>query len=157
MDAEGFGTRKQRNKVSAQFPLLANVQPLPSRQARGTCAHCGGKIPKVFKHTLCKGLVSVLWKLYRTGKPTKLGELGLTNSEFANCQKLSYFRLAQSVDGLWALTDRGFWFLSNRIEVEKYVHTKAGKVVEREGSVKVSEIDSGWWQKVDYARESRRA
>lgn len=145
--------------MSANFQpsLLTNVKPLPSRQARACCSRCGQKLPKVFKHVLGKGLVSILWKLYHAGKPIKLADAGLSNTEFANAQKLSYFRVAQSVDGLWSVTERGLLFLGNRIGVERYVHTRAAKVVEREGTIKVQDVDEGWKDKLWYAREARRA
>ena len=140
-----------------QQSLLKNVTPLRSRQERACCSRCGQRLPRVFRHKLNQGLVSVLWKLYHAGKPTRLTDLQLSNSEFANAQKLGYFGLAQSVDGRWALTEKGLLFLGNRIEIEKFVHTKAGKVVEREETIKVQDVDAGWWQKIDYAREARRA
>jgi hypothetical protein len=141
--------------MPAQPSLLTNVSALPSGSPREVCSHCGQRFPAVFRHPLSKGLLSVLWKMYHAGKPIRLTELGLTNSEFANAQKLNYFKIAQSVDGAWSITERGLLFLGNRIEVERYVFTKQGKVVDREGAIRVSDVDEGWWDKYQFARERR--
>lgn len=92
----------------------------------------------------------------------RLGELGLTTTEFANFQKLRYFDLAVSLEvneartGKWNLTERGLLFLGNQFEVPHHVYTRAGKVVERsESKVKVQDIDEGWWWKKDYANAAR--
>lgn len=92
----------------------------------------------------------------------RLGEMGLTNSEFANFQKLHYFDLAISLQinqtrtGKWNLTERGLLFLGNRIEIPHHVWTRDGRVVERsESKVTVKDIDEGYWWKIDYANAAR--
>ena len=80
----------------------------------------------------------------------RLAEAGLTNTEFANAQKLAYFGLAQSVDGLWAITDKGRHFLNNEATIEKFVHTKQGRVVAREGHIRITDVDEGWGRRTDF-------
>lgn len=141
-----------------QQSLLAGVKPLPSRSVRETCSHCKQKLPLVHKHNLCKGLVSALWKLYHAKRPAQLRDIGLLTSEFTNFQKLHWFNLTQSSDEGWDLTQRGFLFLANRVEVERQIFTRAGAVVERSAeTIKVADVDPRWQTKLDYSREARRA
>lgn len=141
-----------------QPSLLANVQPLQSRSARGLCSHCGQKLPRIFKHVLSKGLINVLWHLYQARRPVKLVDLPIDHSTFANAQKVGYFGLARSIDGYWELTERGLLFLGNRVDCERYVFTKSGNVVERSAeTIRVANVDAGWWKKLDYANAARSA
>lgn len=140
-----------------QQSLLSGVKPLPSRE-RPCCPACKQRLPQVFKHTLSRGLISGLWKLYHAGKAAGIGELDLTNNEFANFQKLRYFDLTVSMGGQWSVSQRGFLFLGNRLEIERAVFTRNGRVVERsEVKIRVVDVDEGWMTKLDYARESRIA
>lgn len=142
--------------MSAQQSLLTNVKPLPSRQTVPCCHSCGQKLPRLYRHRLSKGLVSGLWKLYHLHRPASICEIGLLNNEFGNFQKLRYFELIVSVDGKWSVTQRGFMFLANRVEVEKTVITRKSRVVERSNEkIRVGDIDEGWQTKLDYAREAR--
>ena len=141
-----------------QPSLLQNVTPLRSRKVTGTCSRCGQKLPRAFGHVLNIGLVSFLWSLYHAGTPTKLVDLPIDKCTFANAQKVAYFNLARSDNGKWNLTERGLLFLGNRIEVERKVWTRQGKVVERDAKlIRVSDVDEGWSTKLDYAREARSA
>lgn len=92
----------------------------------------------------------------------RLGELGLTTTEFANFQKLAYFGLAVSLQinatrtGRWNLTERGLLFLGNKFELPHHVYTRAGKVVERSDSkLFVKDVDENWHWKIDYANAAR--
>lgn len=140
-----------------QYNLLDRIEAARKHRPRvekPVCPRCGAKQVE-YKHTLSKGLVSFLWTLYHAKKPTKLVDLPIDHSTFTNAQKTAYWNLAHSVDGSWSLTERGMLFLSNRIEVERFVRTRNGKVVEREGAIKVGDVDAGWWKRIDYAEQAR--
>lgn len=140
--------------TNLQPSLLSNITPLPSREC---CSACGQRLPQVYPHVLSIGLVSFLWVLYRIG-PGKLEDLPLDLSTANNAQKVRYWGLAYSEKGVWNLSPKGFLFLGNRIEVEERVWTKQAKVVERsEKKIRVQDVDEGWWQKIDYSREAKRA
>jgi hypothetical protein len=128
---------------------------------RGTCSHCGQKLPVAHKHTMTKGLVSCLWKLFYAGGPARLSEIGLSTTEFANFQKLHYFGLIAHAAGSrahWILTNDGADFLRNQLSVPNAVWTKNGKVVERSTKrVFIIQVDENWKWPEDYAREAKLA
>lgn len=139
-----------------QPSLLTGVRPLSGACERGTCSACGQNLPRAFKHTLSKGLIGCLWKLYHSKRPCQLRDVGLTTTEFANFQKLSYFRLAWSSGDGWELSARGLLFLGNRIEVAKHVFTKAGKVVEQSQQlIRVSDVDENWKDRYWFSQNAR--
>lgn len=140
--------------MSAVQPSLLRSLPVPVE----CCSKCGQKLPRLFKHNLNKGLVSFLWSLYYVKKATKLVDLPIDKCTFANAQKIQYWGMAKSVNGLWTLTERGLLFLGNQIAVERQVVTRQGKAVERSSEkIRVSDIDEGWQTKLDYSREARLA
>jgi hypothetical protein len=98
-----------------------------------------------------------LWKLFQVGGgPIQLSEIGLTNSEFANMQKLAYFGLAVRIGrGKWLLTRDGADFLRGHASMSETVFTRMGEVVDRsEKRVFIKDVIPGWQWPEEYAREA---
>lgn len=92
------------------------------------CTCCGQKIVS-YRHRLNKTLLNCLYKLSRK-KIGSLKELGLTNNEFANFQKLKYFGLVDKIKSSYILTLKGKKFINGEETAPSYVITKNGYVEE---------------------------
>ena len=116
------------------------------------CPTCGATTVE-YSFWLNLGLVTALGKLARAGGRAKRSELKLTNSEYTNFVKLSYWGLAiQPADEQgkvrgrpWEITYRGRLFLGGHIVMLKSAVTYRGKVRRLEGKmVRVTDVDPDW-------------
>lgn len=103
------------------------------------CPCCGQKIV-VYKHKLNKVLLSALFKLYDNDGRGRADELGLTNSQFANMQKLRYFDLVDKEGRVYVLNQLGLDFLRGRVKVPSAVYTRNNVVVDQDEPIFVSQI-----------------
>lgn len=103
------------------------------------CPCCGQKIV-VYKHKLNKTLISSLVKLWEHNGEGKAADLGLTNSQFANFQKLTYFGLVDKNNSIYILTEKGRLFLKNLEKVPSVVYTKNAIPIKYEDYKYASEI-----------------
>ena len=106
------------------------------------CPNCGARM-KEFYHLLSPGLVNVLVKAIRFVKSTNtnkfhLHDLGLTQSEYCNAQKLRFHGLIAHADpenlkaGQWLITSRGGQFLRSEISVPHRVKTYRNEVIDHD-------------------------
>jgi len=98
------------------------------------CPCCGLRIPTEYKHGLTKVLIKGLVDLYNTpNKQANLNQLIQNKTEYTNFQKLRYFGLAiplrKEDNGEWVVTNKGRWFLRGQIPCERFVWTRAARVV----------------------------
>ena len=98
------------------------------------CPCCGQK-SVTYKHKLNKVLIVDLLKLWEHNGIGRADELGLTNSQFANMQKLQYFKLVDKKGSTYILNQLGRDFLKNRVQVPSAVYTKNGIVVDQDEPV----------------------
>lgn len=104
---------------------------------------------RIYKHSLSVGLVIILTKvgeaIYLKGenKVHMQRDLSLSNTEFANYQKLRLFGLiahyrenGEIQRGWWLITDRGTLFLRNKMPVHSWVQTKDNELVARSPEMK---------------------
>ncbi|MEM7624792.1 MAG: hypothetical protein AAF333_04105 [Planctomycetota bacterium] len=127
------------------------------------CPTCGAKLVE-YRHRLNRGLVTVLRRLHEAGGIAKLSDLGLTNSQWDNAQKLSYFELmvkhfrdGKRVGGTWEITELGRHFLAGEATVPGVAVTFRGERVRFEGkTVGVREVEgvAGYRQRRDYAGDA---
>lgn len=131
----------------------------------GACELCGSKIVE-YKFGLNKGLLAFLVALVRAGKPVHIGELKLTNSQYSNYPKATYWGLASSMapeneeeslkGGKWALTLKRLQFLRGNQAIPKYAVTLKGAVVRHEGpDIYVDGIEEGYAYRGDYQAQAR--
>jgi len=103
------------------------------------------KPDKVWKHALTPGLVIILTKfgeavnLKHENKIHMQQDLSLSNTEFANYQKLRLFGLiahykenGEVQRGYWLLTWKGSRFLKNQLPIHRSVKTLNNSVIARD-------------------------
>lgn len=128
------------------------------------CDHCGAKIVE-YPHTLNKGLMRALYKVYRSGGgPINLKNVlpSLTRNEWDNFQKLKYWNLVEQVivdgsrkKGVWLITELGKKFVTGNISLPNKVWTFRGEIVKYEGSnIFIQDITDGYKFRPEYANES---
>jgi len=149
----------------AEPPTRETPRPRTPAPSRGSCKcpHCGAKMVE-YRHRLNRGLVTVMRRLHAAGGRAKLADLDLTNSQWDNSQKLSYFGLIEKtfiagrrVRGMWEITDLGRRFLAGEASVRGVAVTYRGKVQSFEGGhVFVADIDplTDYAQVRNYAAEA---
>lgn len=119
------------------------------------CETCGQRIVE-YKHKLNKTLCNGLWKLLQFGGSGKLKELGLTNNEFANFQKLRYFGLvAKDNFNNWYLTDRGDKFLMIKETAPSYVITRNKEVIEQGNQIWITKVKDYFQSREDWEDQAR--
>jgi hypothetical protein len=99
------------------------------------CPHCDAKMVE-YRHVFNKGLAQGLYELFAAGGgPINLRSLKLTRTQWTNFQKLRYWGLAARTkeDGGWALTTKGFDFITQGTVISKWVYTYRGATVRFEG------------------------
>lgn len=96
------------------------------------CPTCGHKAVE-YQHSINKTLVSCLARLNAVGGKARLDQLGLSNTQFANFQKLRYFGLTTptNIHNEWQITNIGVWFLQGRTQVPRFVVTKNARVIRK--------------------------
>lgn len=96
------------------------------------CPTCGHKAVE-YQHSINQTLVSCLARLNAVGGKARLDQLGLSNTQFANFQKLHYFNLTAptNLNNEWQITTLGVWFLQGRIQVPRFVVTKNARVIRK--------------------------
>lgn len=120
------------------------------------CPCCGQKIV-VYKHKLNRTLISALVKLWEHNGEGKAADLGLNNSQFANFQKLAYFKLVAKKGSTYVLTDEGRMFLKNQLEVPSVVYTKNGVPTKYEEWKYANQIEDFIQVKEEWQAQARRA
>lgn len=129
------------------------------------CPHCNAKMIE-YKFSLNKGLVSCLYKLRAAGNRAEVSQLGLSNSQYVNFQKLAWWGLVRKIagedeterrrGGKWGVTKKGAKFLNNELSIPKYVFTYRGRVKRMEGPmIFLTDVKDGYKYKMDYIEESR--
>lgn len=128
------------------------------------CPTCGAKMVE-YKHGLSKGLARTLYRIangMNADRVYGVREIGLTNSQYDNHQKLRYWGLIERLEdesrkgGRWRLTDVGFDFVRGVSGLRKYVWTYRGDVVRFDGdAVWIAELTDGWRFRPDYARDAQ--
>ena len=119
------------------------MQKNPKRKLRKVvCKCCGGEV-KEHPHTLSKGIVTSLIKMKHKireknqNKIHLIQDLGLSNYEYNNFQKLRYFGLVAKVKdpitknnekGYYLLTRNGNRFLLGQLDIPKKVYTMSNKI-----------------------------
>lgn len=103
------------------------------------CECCGAKTVK-YRHTINKWMVDSLHKLFMAEGKEHIRNLGLTQSQFNNFQKLQYWKLiervafeGQVVKGVWSITDHGRNFITRGAPITKSVWTYRGHFDSFEG------------------------
>ena len=103
------------------------------------CPCCGQKIV-IYKHKLNKVLLETLFKLRAFGGSGRADEIGLTNSQFANMQKLRYFGLVDKDNRVYILNQLGRDFLNNQARVPAAVYTRNNIVVDQDEPIYISQV-----------------
>lgn len=136
---------------------------MSSRNEIGVCECCGAKKVE-YRHGLSKSLLRPLVRFsrYGSGYHNPSDMKGMTHSQLANWQKLSYWGLIEKAPdetgkgGFWRITPAGWSFLKGRNPLAKYVWTFRGEWVRGDGpAMLVSEVTGGWKYRPEYAREAR--
>ncbi|MFC4089326.1 hypothetical protein [Micromonospora sp. GCM10011541] len=99
------------------------------------CAGTGKATPK--KYTITQSAyLTALAKLGRIGSPATREDIRLTNVEYSNFRKLTYWELIEEVQpGKWALTQLGKDFIEGRVRVPRHAYALAGNVVRFDGEL----------------------
>ena len=105
------------------------------------CPHCGRKMV-TYKHKLNRVLLNDLFKLRACGGSGRGDELGLTNSQFANMQKLKYFGLIDKDKRVYILNDLGIAFLEGEAKVPRAVYTRFNEVVDQEDPIYIYQVEN---------------
>ena len=92
------------------------------------CSCCGQSIT-TYKHNMNTTLIWGLLELYKAGGVAKLKDLNLTNSAFANFQKLQYFDLVFNYKGVWRITISGKLFIKGEEGCPMYAMTRLGHIL----------------------------
>lgn len=134
---------------------LYNIQIKSNRDLTAKnlyCPLCNEKM-QAYWHTLNKGLVDALKKLYEAGGTAHLRDLDLTISQNNNFQKLHYFELAKSKGtGEYTIEDKGIDFLFGQIKIPKKVQTFRNKVIKRsEEVISVKDVHDEYEYPIDYS------
>ena len=116
------------------------------------CPCCGQKIVE-YRHKLNKVLASGLNKLYKSGA-SKLKELDLTYSEYANFQKLKYFNLVTSESGTYYITQQGLDFILGKGTAPSFVITKNSEVLVTGPEMYIYEIKDYVQEKVEWQEQA---
>jgi hypothetical protein len=134
-------------------------------KAKKLCPHCGAAMME-YRHTLNRGLVTALFRLYQAGKGVNLKDLGLTRNQWDNFQKLRYWGLVEKVfergkrkSGVWKVTGPGEAFLKCKMSVPRSVWSYRGSFV-RWGDptdlcTVVDFFPAFYGRKEEYARRAR--
>lgn len=117
------------------------------------CPCCGQKIV-IYRHKLNKVLLSALFKLYGNDGRGRADELGLTNSQFANMQKLRYFDLVDKEGRVYILNQLGLDFLMGRVKVPSAVYTRNNIVVDQDEPIYVNQIKDYAQVKEDWEQQA---
>jgi len=106
------------------------------------CHHCNAKMVE-YAHAFNKQMASALFVMAEQGGTIAFSEFSgrLTFNQQSNFQKIKYWDLVEKVidedgsrkGGLWALTHKGFSFLSGMIPIQKRVITYRNEVRSFEG------------------------
>lgn len=103
------------------------------------CESCGQNLPSNKRYTLSPSLVSALGKVYAAGgHRLKRADLKLTNVEYSNFRKLTYWGLIENTPGtaqLWDITPLGLDFFEGRKRIPIGVVAKGGHVLYSEGEL----------------------
>ena len=118
------------------------------------CPHCGRKMV-TYRHKLNKVLLIALFKLMANGGTGRADELGLTNSQFANMQKLRYFGLVDKDKRVYILNDLGREFLAGRAQVPKAVYTRFNAVVDQEDPIYINQVEDYVQVKEEWEDQAR--
>lgn len=124
------------------------------------CEKCGAKTV-TYHHRLNKGLVGALVSLYEASGtiPAKKSSLDLTPVQYANFQKLRYWKLVARADaGMWYVTEKGKDFILGGY-IKKSVWTYRGEPCAPPEDyetifVKLAELLPGYTQRKQYAEEA---
>ena len=95
-----------------------------------------------YKHKLNRVLLNDLFKLRACGGSGRADELGLTNSQFANMQKLKYFGLIDKDKRVYILNDLGIAFLEGEAKVPRAVYTRFNEVVDQEDPIYIYQVEN---------------
>ena len=118
---------------------------------------------KEYKHRLNKGICEGLLKLYNRQDRCKLGDLGLTNSQYSNFQKLQYWKLAERVEsedecgGIWQITQRGIDFVEGGEELAQATTYRKVVVAFSEDTVTMETVIGKYDYRPWYSRTARAA
>lgn len=118
------------------------------------CHECKAK-HIAYKFHLHSWLIDVLHKIAVQTQPAFLRELDLTNTQWTNAQKLSYWGFIEPLTmkgqrrhGYWFLTEKGRQFLNGSLRVNKIAVMRDNKLLRYEGPL----VDSSL---ADYVVETR--
>lgn len=131
------------------------------------CSHCGG-VTVDYRHSLSRGLATVLIRIYRHGGPVRARDLGLNYVQASNLQKLRYWGLIQHLTsedkrtGHWSITALGEQFVRATLRLPRHVWTYRAEVVNKNGapemegeSVLITDLVAGYNWRIDWAEEAR--
>lgn len=106
-----------------------------SKKKGEVCPHCGAKVVE-YRHGFNKVLASALIKLSKAPGPVAIKDLGMSHSELANLQKLSYWSLIENPRlGVWGLTENGRRFMDGRSLIHEFVWSYRGEFRRFEGDL----------------------
>ncbi|QDP44264.1 hypothetical protein KGG70_gp20 [Streptomyces phage Celia] len=106
------------------------------------CETCGQTKPEPKKYSLTPDLVSALTKVYAAGgEALKRSDLDLTNTEYSNFRKLTYWALIENSvlpDGtvsqrLWSITELGIRFIEEGERIPSAVMASGGEYLSNAG------------------------
>lgn len=111
------------------------------------------------KHTVSKALVICLAKLAKAGGTASLKTVGLSHYQWANFQKLRYWKLIQKPPlegrtGVWEITSLGRAFLNNECPIQRSVWTYRNVPVRFEGEfIWPGDVIEGYRKYEDYVED----
>lgn len=127
------------------------------------CEHCGAK-HVVYRYKFNKSFARSLLKAARSQKETfSVGEIKMSNAEYATFPRLKYWGLTEPVmvegdrkKGLHRITKDGWNFLGGKLKIPSYVFVRTRGVLKFEGpDIFFKDVTGGYDYSEDYKDQVR--